>query len=209
MLPVVHFVASILIVLALEINYPRKYTMILMFGVIGVLPDLDHLLPTHNGYGIFHSFLVLGILPIALLMAAFLLENNGRCVSSKYQRFFITLAVILMGHLLLDLIAGGRIPLNMGADSPVFSLGTLALLESDTLGTIVGLVDLAWLALCALVVIGHTSQKMIYAIIEGADSNYFGWKDFSAFKREEVFLPIISKPRYVKTFPLSPQTIPP
>ena len=197
MLPVVHFVASILIALALEINYPRKYTMILMFGVIGVLPDLDHFLPAHNGYGIFHSFLVLGILPIALLMAAFLLENNGRCVSSKYQRFFITLTVILMGHLILDLIAGGRIPLNVGADSPVFSLGTLALLESDTLGTIVGVVDIAWLALCVLVVIGNVSQKMMCAIIEGAESNYYGWIDFSARQREEEFLPIISKPLYV------------
>ena len=165
MLPIVHFLISIGIGFALEIKSPRKNLNILLFGIIGTLPDLDHFLPQLGSTGIFHSTLMLGVLPLAFFMAAHMLETHFNEASSKYQRFFIGVIIVLSSHLILDLIAGRSIAYSF-AETGIFSLSSTPLLEIGGLGVIIQSTDLLWLFLGIMVLVGNLTQKKIYAFIE-------------------------------------------
>ena len=83
MLPFAHFLISMGIGFALEVKSPRKYLNILLFGIIGTLPDIDNLLPQLGSTGLFHNTLILRELPLAFLIAAYTLENRFNERSSK------------------------------------------------------------------------------------------------------------------------------
>ncbi len=193
MLPVVHFVVSIGIAFALEINYSRKYSMILLLGFVGLLPDIDHFFPSYNGVGIFHNLIALGVLPIVLLMVAFMMQNSTNNNSSKFQRFIIATTVVLLGHLILDLVSGGTIYLNIFSENGTFQLESFPLLESTIHGTIIGIKDIAWVTLGVFVLFGNVAQKQIYARTEG-------FEEFDRLSRqtkvsnEEILRSMISRP---------------
>ena len=165
MLPLTHFLISMGIGFALEVKSPRKYLNILLFGIIGILPDIDHFLPQLGSTGLFHNTLILGELPLAFLIAAYMLENRFNERSSTYQRFFTSVAIILYGHLILDIIAGNSIAYNLDGIS-TFSLDSLPLIEIGGLGVVVGSTDMAWLFLGILILGGNLIQKKLYTLIE-------------------------------------------
>ena len=113
MQPFVHFTISIGIAFALEVKYTRRYSMILLLGIIGVLPDMDHFLPEYNGAGLFHNLMVVSLIPLGLLLMSTLIEGTSNKGSSKFQRFFVCISVILVSHLILDSIAGTTISLDL------------------------------------------------------------------------------------------------
>ncbi len=165
MLPFAHFLISMGIGFALEVKSPRKYLNILLFGIIGILPDLDHFLPQLGSTGLFHNTLILGELPLAFLIAAYMLENRFNERSSKYQRFFTSVTIILYGHLILDLIAGNSIAYTLAGIS-TFNLSSIPLLEIGGLGVIIGSTDMLWLFLGIIVLGGNLIQKKLYTLIE-------------------------------------------
>lgn len=176
MLPFAHFLISIGIGFTLEVKSPRKYLNILMFGIIGILPDIDHILPQLGSTGLFHNTLVLGELPLVFLIAAYMLENHFNERSSKYQRFFTSVAVILYAHLILDLIAGSSIAYTFAGTS-TFNLESLPLIEIGGLGVVMASTDMAWLALGILILGGNLVQKKLYFLIEeyyAEDEKEFG-----------------------------------
>jgi len=165
MLPFTHFLISMGIGFSLEVKFPRKYLNILLFGIIGTLPDIDHILPQLGSTGLFHNTLILGELPLIFLIAAYMLENHFNEKSSKYQRFFICVAVILYSHLILDLIAGKSIAYSFTGTS-TFNLESLPLMEIEWLGVVIGSTDIAWLFLGILILGGNIVQKKLYCLIE-------------------------------------------
>lgn len=164
MLPFAHFLISMGIGFALEVKSPRKYLNILLFGIIGTLPDLDHFLSQLGSAGLFHNTLILGELPMVFLIAAYMLENRFNERSSKYQRFFTSVAIILYAHLILDLIAGRSIAYSFAGTS-TFNLNSIPLLEIGGL-EVIGSTDMAWLFLGILVLGGNLIQKKLYQLIE-------------------------------------------
>ncbi len=199
MQPVVHFIISIGIAFALEINYSKKYSMILLFGFVGMLPDLDHLLPFHNGVGIFHNPVVLGVIPLVLLMVAMMIENANNKDSSKYSRLFISVTVILLGHLMLDLIAGSAISLNVFSENGIFHVDTLPLLTSANLGVLLDLSDIVWLILGVMVLLGNIAQRQIYANMEDLEE----YREIPVHKpvsNEDALRAIVSSPVYAQKF---------
>ena len=165
MLPTVHFIVSIGIVFCLEIKHQRKYTAILLLGVIGVMPDIDHLFSD----GLFHNTLFLGVLPLAMLIFSNLVETYRTPDSSKYQRFFIGVTMVLFGHLMLDLISSSEISLGLTSTPLMFSIPSIPLVQSGIFGTLFSTVDLLWVSLFAMVVSGNIVLKKVYAITEDYD----------------------------------------
>jgi hypothetical protein len=169
MLPTVHFIISIGIAFCLEIRHQRKYSAILLLGMIGVMPDIDHLFSISSNTGLFHNTIFLGVLPLGILIFAHLAETSREMDSSTYQRFFISATVVLLGHLMLDLIAGNKVSLGLSSTPLMFSIPTIPLVQSGIFGTLFSTVDLLWLSLFAMVVSGNIILKKVYAISEGFD----------------------------------------
>jgi hypothetical protein len=166
MSPVVHFIISIFIAFCLEIASSRKYTTILLLGIVGMTPDIDHFLPMVDGFRMFHNTLFMGVLPLALLIFAHLAENNKKPHSSFYQRFFIGAMIVLLGHLLLDLIAGHEIQLGLLPGSGVISIPNTALIFSQ-FGVLFSAADILWIALFILVLSGNLAIAKVYSLYEG------------------------------------------
>jgi hypothetical protein len=171
MLPTIHFILSLGIAFCLEIRHPRKYTVILLLGVIGVMPDIDHIFSLSQNSGLFHNTLFLGVLPLAMLIFSNLIEASREPDSSAYQRFFICVMVVLLGHLFLDLISGNMVSLSFTSTPLTFSIPSLPLVQIGVLGTLFTTVDLLWLLLFTLVVSGNIALKKVYAISEDYDMN--------------------------------------
>ncbi len=167
MTPIVHFVISIFIAFCLGIATSRKYTTILLLGIVGMIPDIDHFFPKVNGFGLFHNTFFMGVLPLALFMFAHLAENDKIPDSSVYQRFFLGATIVLLGHLLLDLIAGHAIQLGLFFGSGVIIIPNTALIESQNLGILFSAADLLWLCLFAMVITGNYAIAKIYGLYEG------------------------------------------
>lgn len=190
MLPVVHFVVSILVALALEIRLKNKLIFILLLGVLGTLPDLDHLLPSYGGVGIFHNLIFLFMLPIAFLLMAFLVENTVNKGSSTFQRLFICVAVVLLVHFLLDITTGKTVSINISTSTQTFTLVSSPLLATDW-GVVMETRDVVWILLIMVVAFGNMAQKILYKNAEEAES-----AEASVWTRRLDDLPlIISKPR--------------
>jgi hypothetical protein len=164
-----HLLISLGIAFCLEIRYQRKYTVILILGVIGVLPDLDHLVPLYQNAGLFHNTLFLGVLPLAMLIFSNLIETSRKIDSSTYQRFFIGVTVVLLGHLMLDLIAGNEISLGLTSSPLTFGIPSVPLVQSGIFGALFSTTDLLCVLLFAIVVSGNIVLKKVYAISEGYD----------------------------------------
>jgi hypothetical protein len=167
MLPLAHLVLSIGIAFGLEFRHPKRFTAIAILGLVGMLPDLDHFLPLYNGASLFHNTLVLGVLPLALIMLASTVEVQRDTSSSFYQRFLICVAVILMSHLLIDMMAGSGVYLGFPTSVEAFSVGATPLMKYSGVGVIMVSSDLLWVAMLALVLAGNVVQKRIYALFEG------------------------------------------
>ncbi len=169
MLPLVHFTVSILIALALEIRFKNKLMLILMLGVLGTLPDLDHFLPYNNGVGVFHNPIFLFALPVAFLLGAFLLENTVNKSSSKIQRLFLCVTVILLSHFLLDIASGKIVSINLSTSAQTFMLASTPMLTTQW-GTLIETKDMVWIFLVMTVVFGNLAQRIMYMNAEAIES---------------------------------------
>ncbi len=192
MQPAVHFVASIAIAFALEIKFSRKYMMILSLGVIGILPDIDHFLPWFNGAPLFHNPIFFCVIPLALILAAFMVENSRYNCSSRYQRFFIAVAVVLVGHLMLDLIAGNVIALDIFSGS-TFRLEYFSLLDIGSVGSALDINGIAWLLLGVLALMGNIAQKVMFARTEEFEE-FINDPKHVIVPQDEASLAVISSP---------------
>lgn len=132
-----------------------------------MIPDIDHFFPMVNGFGLFHNTFFMGVLPLALLIFAHLAETRDNTNSSFYQRFLIGAMIVLLGHLLLDLIAGHPIQLGLFFGSGVISIPNTALIESQYFGVLFSAADLLWLCLFAMVITGNYAIAKVYGLYEG------------------------------------------
>lgn len=162
MSPLAHFTISIMIGFALEIKYSRKYLYVLALGFIGVLPDMDHFFPTSNGIGLFHNLTVLFTLPLVILLVLFLIGDLSKKNVSGCQRFVISATVVFLGHILLDLNAGGAVSVSLTSNGALLQLSDAAILQSASLGALLTLRDLTWVMLAVSVLLGNIAQKSIY-----------------------------------------------
>lgn len=188
MLPTIHLLISLGIAFCLEIRYQRKYTVILLLGVIGVMPDMDHLFSLYQNSRLFHNTLFLGVLPLAMLIFSNLIETSRKADSSAYQRFFIGVTVVLLGHLMLDLIAGNEISLGLTSVPLTFGIPSVPLVESGIFGTLFSTTDLLCVLLFAIVVSGNIVLKKVYAISEGYDV------DGETLAKRNVFQSVFKRP---------------
>ncbi|MBI5000987.1 MAG: hypothetical protein HZB92_05615 [Euryarchaeota archaeon] len=92
-------------------------------GVIGILPDADHLF----GWMYAHNLFLLVLAPSLAFMACYLI-GNVRGHGITVQRASILFTAILPGHLLLDLAETGGIPLMWPMSSNLYVLKSGALL---------------------------------------------------------------------------------
>ncbi|MBA3045833.1 MAG: metal-dependent hydrolase [Candidatus Thermoplasmatota archaeon] len=166
MLSTVHFIVSLGIAFCLEYRHPRRYTFILALGLIGMAPDIDHILPLYQGAGIFHNTFFMAILPLTMVMLVHLVESSHEMSSSKLQRFSICVTIILVSHLFLDLIAGSGIGLRFPTSAGVFSVTPDVLLSSTNIGTLIVTTDVLWMTMLVVVMSGNLLQKKIYALFE-------------------------------------------
>lgn len=162
MSPLAHFTISIMIGFALEIKYSRKYMFIMALGLIGILPDIDHFFPTSNGVGLFHNLTVLFTLPLVILLVLFLMRDLSNKNVSGCQRFVISATVVFLGHILLDLNAGGAVSVSLTSNGALLQLSDAAVLQSASLGALLTLRDLTWVMLAVSVLLGNIAQKSIY-----------------------------------------------
>ena len=169
MMAAVHFIISILMAFSLELKFKRKYLTIVSLGFLGMLPDLDHFIAPGQNIGLFHNLLFLGILPLLALIMANLVETSGITTSSKLQRFFIAANIILVGHLILDLIAGNTISLGLGG-SMTIGIQSMALIQTAGFGTVLTSADLLWMVLLILVLAGNIITTKIFHLFEGSDA---------------------------------------
>jgi len=167
MLPLVHFVISIGIAFSLELKSSRKYALIIFLGIIGILPDIDHLLPLNQGARLFHNTIFLGALPMLLVVLSNLAETNRGMKSSAYQRFFVCVALILLSHLLLDIIDGNTITLGIFNNPVRITMPLAPLIQSNALGVLFTTRDAIWMLLIVMVLTGNVILKRIYALYEG------------------------------------------
>jgi len=165
MLPAAHILISIGIGFAMEARFRNKYLMALSFGFIGLLPDIDHFLPLNGSVGILHNIMILSIVPMAFLIVASVMEPHFTPRSSKYQRFFISSAIILYGHVSLDLIAGGTFAMNLSGTN-LLHITAVPIVELQGVGVIFGTTDIIWLALGFLILGGNLMQKKLYQLTE-------------------------------------------
>ena len=135
--------------------------------MVGMIPDIDHFFPMVNGFGLFHNTFFMGVLPLALFIFAHLVEPGKKPDSSVYQRFFLGATIVLLGHLLLDLIAGHPIQLGLFFGSGVISIPNTALIESQYFGVLFSAADLLWLCLFAMVITGNYAIAKVYGLYEG------------------------------------------
>jgi len=169
MSPAVHFLVSILMAFALELEFKRKYLVIFSLGLVGMLPDLDHLIIRTEGVGLFHNLLVLGVLPLVLLILVNNKETSQGMHSSRYQRYVIAAGIILIGHLILDAIAGNGFYLGLAA-STQFHAVPVGLISSVRYGVLLYTTDLLWATLIILVLSGNVCIKKINMLYEGFDN---------------------------------------
>ena len=165
MLPAAHILISIGIGFAMEVKFKNKYLTILTFGLLGLLPDLDHFLPPNGSVGMLHNIIILGEMALVLIIASSILEPHFTPRSSKYQRFFISFAVILYGHVCLDLIAGGTFATNL-AGTNLLHISSMPIVDMQGVGVVFSSTDIIWVALGILVLSGNLIQKKLYALIE-------------------------------------------
>ncbi len=152
-----------------------------------MLPDLDHFLPLWNGASLFHNTLALGVVPLALIIISGTVETHRYEDSSKYQRFFICVAVVLVAHLLLDLLGGSGIYVGFPTSTEAFTVGATPLLKYTENGILLMTSDLLWLAMMILVISGNIIQKRIYALFEGFSEMSDVQNDILHFPSKDVF----------------------
>ncbi|MCK4757803.1 MAG: hypothetical protein KAS67_05075 [Thermoplasmata archaeon] len=184
MSPFIHFFLSLLAALSMNLKYERKYLVILFLGFMGVLPDIDHLFPLQisgTEVFIFHNLNFLVLLPLALLLFISMFESFKGGHSSKYQRFALALAIILFGHLVLDIVAGNTIILQFSPEIIEFSLPESQILSLESFGTILSLSDLLLSFWIFCVIITNFIQTYLYHISEGIteELSEFGYPDVS------------------------------
>ncbi|MDO9536764.1 MAG: hypothetical protein Q7J68_00405 [Thermoplasmata archaeon] len=164
MLPIAHLIISIGIAFCLEYKHPRRISIIVLLGLIGTLPDFDHFLPMYNGAKMFHNLFFLAVLPILLLFLAHFIETRRTPLSSVYQRFIMCATVVLVGHLILDAIAGNTISPGFPTSSFSFSLNSAPILTIAEIP--LANIDIMWILLAACVIFGRYAQREVYDIFE-------------------------------------------
>lgn len=149
----------------MEVRFRNKYLTILIFGFLGLLPDLDHFLPPNGSVGLLHNVMILAEMALIPIIASSILEPRFTPCSSKYQRFFISFAVVLYGHVCLDLIAGGTFATNL-AGTNLLHISSAPIVEMQGVGVVFGSTDIIWMALGFLVLGGNLVQRKLYQLTE-------------------------------------------
>ena len=172
MQPMVHFILSLGMGFAMEVKHRRKYLAILSLGFVGLLPDIDHLFRINGVSGVLHNTTALGSLPLAAFIAVYLLEERYRPLSSSAQRFMVSVTVVLLGHLILDLIAGNTIDLGPFSGGGTFSVSPVPIIELSNYGAVITSTDMLWLLILGMVVCGNLVQRALYESVENFESNH-------------------------------------
>ena len=165
MSPFIHFLLSLVAALSMDLQFKRKYLIVLILGLLGVAPDLDHLIgysQSGMSISIFHNLYLLGFLPILLMFTSFIVENAKGGHSSVYQRFFLALTVILVGHLVLDILAGNVITLHFPLDTATFALEKGVLINSGIYGSLLGTGEVIFGFWLLAIMVAHFAQKRLY-----------------------------------------------
>ena len=123
-------------VLAMDLKFKHKYSVSALLILMGILPDIDHLIHVSisgSDISIFHNFNVLLLVPLSLFLMVNMYEAGGN--SSKLRRFFLALTIILSGHLVMDLVAGSTIIIQYPPNLIEFSLSQSDLLSFESVIT--------------------------------------------------------------------------
>lgn len=170
MSPFIHILLSIIAAMAMDLRFKHKAIVILMLGISGVLPDLDHLINYATADGVqvpvFHNLYLLVFLPMCLLFASFIVENVRGGHSTTFQRLFLALLVTLSGHLVLDIIAGNTMMLHFPFDTSTFFIEENVLIESGIYGNIVGTGEAIFCFWLLAIVAVNLGQRRLYSISE-------------------------------------------
>ena len=152
MSPIIHLTVSMLAVIYMNLGFKKRYLFIIV--MMGVLPDLDHLLNIEvSGVSVayFHNIILLLFIPLIMFLLFTMFEAGG--YSSKLTRFFLAILIITTGHLVMDLVAGNVIILQASPELILFSLPQTDILSLGSIGTFMNISDLifgSWL-ICVMV----------------------------------------------------------
>jgi len=162
-----HFIISVSIGATLARHQKNPLAFSVVCGVLGMLPDIDHIIPLnssilwgnssafavdHLGHQhMFHNSYVLVVLPFFVLIGAFVFDGASGRETSSCRRAALAVFVVLVGHMALDLAAGNSFLVNPSAkdgyivltSAPILSMGSSVILSQMDLP----LVMLAALAL--------------------------------------------------------------
>jgi len=190
MSPIIHLTVSMLAIIYMNLGFKKRYLFIIV--LMGVLPDLDHLLNIEvSGVPVayFHNIILLLFFPLILFLLFTMFEVGG--YSSKFTRFFLALLIILTGHLVMDLVAGNTIILQASSELLQFSLPQRDLLSLGSIGTFMTVSDLIFGSWLISVMISRPLITKIHAWFEGqaldidAEPYYLRKEDEDA---DQVFL---------------------
>jgi hypothetical protein len=114
MQPPVHFLLSVVACLGVGLHLKNKYRKYLLIALVALVTtgiDLDHFLPIYqeSGIAIFHNIFVFIILPATIFWMFFIYEQKK--TTSLGQRLSLLFCVSFMGHMFLDCVLGGTLPL--------------------------------------------------------------------------------------------------
>lgn len=102
-----HFIFPIIAMLATRPKVKHRITTIIILAFIGsVVMDLDHFDP-FVARGTFHNIFVTLLIPLVLIVLAFMYEKKG----TYYKNLSIVLLLVLFSHTIADMFSEGEVKL--------------------------------------------------------------------------------------------------
>ncbi len=204
---IVHFLLSIVAGLAIAPhieNRTKKYSLIFLLALATTSIDLDHFLPFYQetGIKIFHNVFVFVVFPIALFLAFCLYERKKG--SSIMQRVSLLLCIMFVGHMFLDAISAGGLPLFYPLSSFKFTIGEMAVASDSPVFSLTS-AQVLMLIWGAMIFGANIAETLIYNDVEGHGS-YDSWlkSPWKYIKSKKTHLPSFNsgmlslKPRFTQ-----------
>jgi len=171
--PIVHFVASLATGYGVGLRGKGTHKVVISCAIIQALVDLDHLLRgTSAEWKVFHTLPIFVYIPVCLLIGSLLMRRTAR--SLAYQRFFLILALVMAGHMLLDLFFGGKMMLFFPFDGTYYSISDIPAFAG--LAGSVGTETVQWglLFWCIIMVGGNFAWSYIKSDTSTPDEKEYG-----------------------------------